>query len=100
MISSNLKVELMKKLLALMIVLFPVTAWAGAHDIKKPRKVLCADLYQNAPDKLRTIEFLNFMKNKAEKQKAFSLSVKYKNELQDLRQQLAQEATIYRAFCK
>ena len=57
------KIYMMKKLLVLMIVLFPVTAWAGAHDIKKPRKVLCDDLYQNAPEKLRTIEFLNFMKS-------------------------------------
>ena len=91
----------MKKLLVLMIVLFSVTAWAGSHEyIEKPRRVLCDDLYQSAPGKLRAIGRVNYLYNAAKKSKNSSLAAFYKNETKEARQELAQEAAIYTAFCK
>ena len=87
----------MKKLIVLMIVLFPVTAWAGAHDIQKPRRVLCDELYQSAPKKLNEIAFNTHRYNQKDD---VILKDFYKRRINNLRQKLAHEAVIYTAFCK
>jgi hypothetical protein len=88
----------MKKLIVLMIVLFPVTAWAGAHD-KKTRAELCAQMDRSATFSLQQIDRLESLGSKA-LGKDESQAKRWFRYMKEQRAQLAEEAAIYSAFCK
>ena len=98
----------MKKLIVLMIVLFPVTAWAGAHD-KKTRAELCADLNQIGTEYLlmmdsweqdiKKVEGKHELQNPLTEKEGDTLLRLYKALDKD-RKVAAEYAVIYSAFCK
>ena len=88
----------MKKLIVLMIVLFPVTAWAGAHD-KRTRAELCAQMDRSATRSLQQIDRLGSLGAEA-LMKDESQAEKWFRYMKEQRADLAEEAAIYSAFCK
>ena len=89
----------MKKLIVLMIVLFPVTAWAQSYKEKSPGE-LCTNLYRGAFITLEMMDRVNFVGLRAMDEKRFE-DVKNSQKLEgEARKRLAEEGAIYSAFCK
>ena len=89
----------MKKLIVLMIVLFPVTAWAGAH-VQKSKAELCADINKSATSKLRFLNKMNmFLADEVGKGGKSGPRI-VRERLDDTRREIAEYAAIYTAFCK
>ena len=93
------KEELMKKLIVLMIVLFPVTAWAGAH-VQKSKAELCADINKSATSKLRFLHKMKTLMSDEVGKGGKSGARVVRERLDNTRREIAEYAAIYTAFCK
>lgn len=93
------KEELMKKLIVLMIVLFPVPAWAGAH-VQKSKAELCADINNSATSKLRFLNKMNTLLSDEVGKGSKSGPRIVRESLDNTRREIAEYAAIYTAFCK
>ena len=89
----------MKKLIVLMIVLFPVTAWAGAH-VQKSKAELCADINKSATSKLQFLNKLNTLLADEVGKGDKSGPRIVRERLNNTRREIAEYAAIYNAFCK
>ena len=91
--------KLMKKLIVLMIVLFPVTAGAGAH-VQKSKEELCADINKSATSKLRFLNKINTLLADEVGKGGKSGPRVVRERLDNTRREIAEYASIYTAFCK
>ena len=104
--------ESMKKLIVLMIVLFPVTAWAGGHHV--PRKDICSRINSEAGE-LLTYMNDNFIKQHSASmcksgrvpERGYKATDQCRRDLEDATRQiesdlkiLAEWGSVYNAFCK